>query len=342
LLPTDPMNTENLYRHAYHGASITNRSVLVTGGAGFIGSNIVTYLLYHGVGKVRVLDNLSNGFRRNLEPFMHLPNFEFMEGDITNVEDCNRACEGMHVLTHQAALGSVPRSIKNPLATSDANTTGFLNVLVAARDAGIQRIVYASSSSVYGDNTDSPKREEKIGNPLSPYAVTKLSNELYASVFAMHYNMELIGLRYFNVYGPNQDPNGPYAAAIPLFMNALLFNKQSVIYGDGEQTRDFTFVENAVQANIRALFTDNKEAVNKVYNVAVGESISVNNLYDTLANLTGSNVRPQHMPERKGDIRNSLADISKSKNLLGYSPNYLLKDGLEITVHWFRNAFNHV
>lgn len=331
----------NIFNKAYHTSPLSAVSVLVTGGAGFIGSNIVEYLLQHGVGKVRVLDNLSNGFRRNLELFENHSSFEFMEGDITNPEDCARACAGMDVLTHQAALGSVPRSIKNPIATSDANTTGFLNVLIAARDAGVKRVVYASSSSVYGDNTDSPKREEKTGNPLSPYAVSKITNELYASVFAMHYQMELIGLRYFNVYGPNQDPNGPYAAAIPLFMNALLFNKQSVIYGDGEQTRDFTFVENAVQANIRALFTHNPEAVNKVYNVAVGESISVNKLYETLANLTGSSVKPAYYPERKGDIRNSLADISRARTLLGYEPRYFLADGLKITTDWFRNAFTH-
>jgi UDP-N-acetylglucosamine 4-epimerase len=335
------MSSGSIFDKAYHEQPISGTSVLVTGGAGFIGSNIVTYLLEHGVGKVRVLDNLSNGFKRNLEQFMDNPAFEFMEGDITNPDDCARACAGMDVLTHQAALGSVPRSIKNPVATSDANTTGFLNVLIAARDAGVKRVVYASSSSVYGDNTDSVKKENRTGNPLSPYAVTKITNELYASVFAMHYNMELIGLRYFNVYGPNQDPNGPYAAAIPLFMNALLFGKQSVIYGDGEQTRDFTFVENAVQANIRALFTTNKEAVNKVYNVAVGESISVNKLYETLAIISGSSVQPVYYPERKGDIRNSLADISMAKTLLGYQPRYFLKNGLQITVDWFRNAFTH-
>jgi UDP-N-acetylglucosamine 4-epimerase len=335
------MKPDSIFSKAYNPKPLGNSSVLVTGGAGFIGSNIVTYLLEHGVGKVRVLDNLSNGFRRNLDPFMDHPAFEFMEGDITNPDDCARACAGMDVLTHQAALGSVPRSIKNPVATSDANTTGYLNVLIAARDAGIKRIVYASSSSVYGDNTDSPKVEERTGNPLSPYAVSKITNELYASVFAMHYQMELIGLRYFNVYGPNQDPNGPYAAAIPLFMNALMFGKQAIIYGDGEQTRDFTFVENAVQANILALFTENKEALNKVYNVAVGESISVNKLYETLAGSTGSSLQPVYYPERKGDIRNSLADISKAKKLLGYDPRYFLKDGLQITVDWFRNAFTH-
>jgi len=323
----------------YHENSIADARVLVTGGAGFIGSNIVGYLLKNGAAHVRVLDNLSNGFERNLEPFRQHPNFEFIKGDITKSEDCQRACLGMTHLTHQAALGSVPRSIKNPLATSDANTTGYLNMMIAARDAGIRRIVYASSSSVYGDSQASPKTEEAIGKPLSPYAVSKLTNELYAGVFSMHYHMEMIGLRYFNVFGPNQDPGGPYAAAIPLFMKALLTNQEAVIYGDGEQTRDFTFVENAVQANIRALFTDNNAAFNRVYNVAVGESISVNRLYDTLASFSGSGLKPKYAPERFGDIRNSLADISMARNLLGYNPVYRLREGLEVTWSWFKNTF---
>ncbi len=336
------MKNGTLYDTAYHTHSLAGAGILVTGGAGFIGSNIVEYLLHHGAGKVRVLDNLSNGFLRNLEPFRSNPAFEFIEGDITDPEMCKRACEGMQYMTHQAALGSVPRSIKNPVATSDANTTGFLNIMLAARDAGIQRIVYASSSSVYGDSTESPKKENNLGRPLSPYAISKLTNELYASVFAMHYGMEIIGLRYFNVFGPNQDPNGPYAAAIPLFMNALLFDKDAVIYGDGEQTRDFTFVENAVQANIRALFTDNKEAVNRVYNVAVGEAVSVNKLYNSIAEITGSKKTISFAPERKGDIKNSLADISMAQNLLGYKPRFKVRDGLEITVSWFHKAFAHV
>lgn len=331
-----------LYTHPYHNDSIKDAQVLVTGGAGFIGSNIVEYLLTFGAKKVRVLDNLSNGFLHNFEKFKNNSAFEFIEGDITNPEDCERACEGITLVTHQAALGSVPRSIKNPLATSDANTTGFLNMLVAARDAGVKRFVYASSSSVYGDSTASPKIENQLGNPLSPYAVSKLTNELYAAVFAMHYGLEVIGLRYFNVFGPNQDPNGPYAAAIPLFMNALLFGKDCVIFGNGEQTRDFTFVENAVQANIRALFTDNKEALNRVYNVAVGESVTVNQLYKTIASIAGSTKEPQHAPERKGDIKNSLADISAAKNLLGYAPRYHSREGLEVTVAWFRKAFSNV
>lgn len=336
------MQSGSLYQTAYHQGSLKDVSVLVTGGAGFIGSNIVEYLVHHGAGKVRVLDNLSNGFIRNLDPFMDHPAFEFIEGDLTNPDDCARACEGITHLCHQAALGSVPRSIKNPVATSEANTTGYLNIMVAARDAGIKRIVYASSSSVYGDSTESPKLESRIGKPLSPYAVSKLTNELYAGVFNLNYGMEFIGLRYFNIYGPNQDPNGPYAAVIPLFMNALLADKSAVIFGDGNQTRDFTFVENAVQANIRALFTTHPEACNKVYNIAVGEGASVNDLYRNIARIAGSEKQPEYHPDRKGDIKNSLADITMAKNLLGYQPRYKLKEGLELTVAWFRKAFAHV
>lgn len=335
------MLKQNLYNQSYHSCDLSKVSVLVTGGAGFIGSNIVEYLLHHGAGKVRVMDNLSNGFIRNIEPFLSHPSFEFFEGDITRAEDCFRACEGITHLCHQAALGSVPRSISNPIATSDANTTGYLNMLIAARDAGVQRVVYASSSSVYGDLNESPKVENRIGRPLSPYAVSKYTNELYAGVFALNYGLKCIGLRYFNIFGPNQDPNGPYAAVIPLFMNALLNDKSAIIYGDGEQSRDFTFVENAVQANVRALFTNNEEALNKVYNIAVGESSSVNELYSQIARITGCEKQPEYRPDRKGDIKNSLADISMAKNLLGYAPRYQLKDGLELTVAWFRKAFVH-
>lgn len=335
------MLNQNLYNQPYHSCDLSKVSVLVTGGAGFIGSNIVEYLLHHGAGKVRVLDNLSNGFMRNIEPFLSNPSFEFIEGDITHAEDCSQACDGITHVCHQAALGSVPRSISNPIATSDANTTGYLNMLIAARDAGVQRVVYASSSSVYGDLNESPKVENRIGRPLSPYAVSKYTNELYAGVFALNYGLKCIGLRYFNIFGPNQDPNGPYAAVIPLFMNALLNDKGAIIYGDGEQSRDFTFVENAVQANIRALFTSNEEALNKVYNIAVGESSSVNELYSQIARITGCEKQPEYRPDRKGDIKNSLADISMAKNLLGYAPRYQLKDGLELTVAWFRKAFVH-
>ncbi|HMT27912.1 MAG TPA: SDR family oxidoreductase [Bacteroidia bacterium] len=323
----------------FHTDEIWNKAFLVTGGAGFIGSNIVGYLLHHKAAKVRVLDNLSNGFKRNLEPFMNNPAFEFMEGDITDLQTCVKACEGIHMVTNQAALGSVPRSISFPLHTHAANATGFLNMLVAARDAGVERFVYASSSSVYGDLADSPKVESRIGKALSPYAVSKYTNELYAGVFALNYGMKVIGLRYFNVFGPQQDPNGPYAAAIPLFMDALLNDKNAYLNGDGEQTRDFTFVQNAVQANIRAFFTPNPDAFNKVYNVAVGDNISVKKLFSILADIAGKEVKPLHRPDRPGDIKNSLADITLARTYLGYEPLVKLKEGLEITFNWFKNTY---
>lgn len=335
------MPHSDLYSAVYHTKPLRNISILVTGGAGFIGSNIAEYLLQHGA-TVRVLDNLSNGHYRNIQPFINHPDFTFINGDITDVDVCRAACKGIDLVTHQAALGSVPRSIANPVATSDANTSGFLNVLLAARDAGVKRVVYASSSSVYGDSKQSPKQETNLGRPLSPYAVSKLTNELYASVFAQHYGLEMIGLRYFNVFGPNQDPNGPYAAAIPLFMNSLLCNTSAVIYGDGEQTRDFTFVENAVQANVRALFTENKDALNRVYNIAVSESVSVNRLFDTLAQIIQSDRKPEYKEDRAGDVRNSLADISLAKDKLGYDPRFRLEEGLKITVDWFRKVFTDV
>lgn len=328
-----------MFEHSFHDQSISGQSFLVTGGAGFIGSNIVEYLLKYGAGKVRVLDNLSNGFIHNVEPFLKNPVFEFTEGDITDPQTCVRACQGVEFVTHQAALGSVPRSIESPLFTHAANATGFLNMLVAARDAGVKRFVYASSSSVYGDLQASPKQEDTIGRPLSPYAVSKLTNELYASVFSLNYGMKIIGLRYFNVFGPRQDPNGPYAAAIPLFMDALLQNKNAYINGTGEQTRDFTFVENAVQANIRAFYTRHPYAFNQVYNVAVGDCVSVKDLFSILKQLTSSTMNPIHREDRKGDVRNSLADISLAREMLGYQPQVKVKEGLAITLDWFKNSF---
>jgi len=323
----------------FHTSEIKNKSFLVTGGAGFIGSNIVEYLIRNGAKKVRVLDNLSNGFMVNIEPYLNLPDFEFIDGDITNPENCANACKGIDLVSHQAALGSVPRSIANPQVTHAANVTGFLNMLVAARDAGVERFVYASSSSVYGDITDSPKVESRIGNALSPYAVSKRTDELYASVFAMNYGMKIIGLRYFNVFGPRQDPSGPYAAVIPLFMDAILNNKEVWINGNGEQTRDFTFVMNAVQANILSLFTSNDDAYNKIYNVAVSDSISVNNLFREIGAIAGKEVKPGYRDERPGDVRSSLADISLAKKHIGYNPVIKLKEGLEITFKWFRETY---
>jgi len=330
---------ETIYERAYHQQSLKDKAFLITGGSGFIGSNIVEYLLVHGAGKVRVLDNLANGYKKNIEPFLNHPSFEFFEGDITNADTCLKAMEGIQFVSHQAALGSVPRSLANPLATHHANATGFLNMLWAARQMNIERIVYASSSSVYGDSPELPKREHITGNPLSPYAVSKMSNELYAYTFCMHYDMQIIGLRYFNVFGPNQNPDNPYAAAIPLFMKALLKDQPAYIFGDGEQSRDFTFVENAVQANIRALFSEHKDACNKVYNIAVGESISLNKLLHHLMHITGKKIEPVYKEERPGDVKNSLADISLAKLYLGYNPLVKVKEGLALTVPWFKKNF---
>ncbi len=333
------MTNETIYQRQYHHKPINETSFLITGGSGFIGSNLVEYLLVHGAKKVRVLDNLANGYKENIIPFLHHPAFEFIEGDITDLETCKKAMNDIQFVSHQAALGSVPRSLANPLATHQANATGFLNMLWAAKETGIDRIVYASSSSVYGDSPELPKREHITGNPLSPYAVSKMSNELYAYTFSMHYGMKIIGLRYFNVFGPKQNPDNPYAAAIPLFMKALLKNQTAYIYGDGEQSRDFTFVENAVQANIRALFTDHKDAFNKVYNIAVGESISLNKLLEHLMHITGKTIQPVYKDERPGDVRNSLADISRAQTYLGYNPLVKVKEGLALTVPWFRKNF---
>jgi len=315
---------------------IQQSSFLVTGGAGFIGSNIVEYLLDNGAKKVRVLDNLSNGFKKNIAPFLSHPAFEFIEGDIRNIDTCRKACEGMDYVSHQAALGSVPRSINDPVTSNEVNVSGFLNMLVAVKDSEVKRFVYAASSSTYGDSLTLPKVEDKIGKPLSPYAVTKYVNELYAHVFALNYGIETIGLRYFNVFGPKQDPNGAYAAVIPLFIQAILENRSPYINGDGMQTRDFTYVDNAVQANIRAMLTENEKAVNEVYNIAVGDRTSVKQMFDILKNVEHKNIEAIHRDARKGDVRDSLADISKAEMLLGYAPQVRFDKGLEKTYNWFK------
>lgn len=322
----------------FHNEDISKFSFLITGGSGFIGSNIVDYLINNNAGLVRVLDNLLTSSKTNIEKYIGLPNFEFIEGDIRDIETCHRACKGIDFVSHQAALGSVPRSVKDPIATHSINATGFLNVLVAARDAGVKQFVYASSSSVYGDHPTLPKIEAETGNPLSPYAVSKKTNELYGNVFAKTYQMKIIGLRYFNVFGRNQSPAGAYAAVIPLFMQAVLDNIPPVIDGDGEQTRDFTYVENAVQANIRAMLTKNEAALDQVYNVAVGERISINQLFAMIAKLTDSTLKPLHRETRPGDIRNSLADISKAVQLLKYDPTVKAEEGLKRTFEWFKNS----
>ncbi len=316
--------------------NIQQQQFLITGGAGFIGSHIVQYLLQHNAQKVRVLDDLSTGSRSNVDIFQQHPAYEFMEGDVRDFEICFQACEGIDVVSHQAAIGSVPRSIDNPIYTTSVNVDGFVNVVKAAYEQDIKRVVYASSSSVYGDEITLPKIEHKIGKPLSPYAVSKLTNELYADVFGQVYNMELIGYRYFNIFGPRQSPSGPYAAVIPLFMQGLINGTPVYINGDGEQSRDFTFVSNAVQANILGMLTTNKAAVNQVYNVAVGERFSINQLYNNLAQLIGSKQKSIHRAERMGDVKHSLANIDKAKQLLAYQPATKFKDGLEVTLDFFK------
>lgn len=315
----------------YHTTDLSKITFLITGGAGFIGSNLVEYLLHSNAKKVRVLDNLSTGFMKNLAAFQDNPYFEFMEGDIRDLETCKKAMEGIDYVSHQAALGSVPRSINDPVTSNDVNVSGFLNMLVAQKESKtVKRLVYAASSSTYGDSKNLPKVEGTIGKPLSPYAVTKLVNELYADVFYKTYGTQTIGLRYFNVFGPNQSPTGAYAAVIPLFMQAIKDEKAPTINGDGEQTRDFTFVQNAVQANVRAFFAK-EEAVNEVFNVAYGDRISLNTLWNDLQAISDKNLKAFYGPPRKGDVRDSLANIDKAKTLLGYNPLFSVKDGLEIT-----------
>jgi UDP-N-acetylglucosamine 4-epimerase len=311
--------------------------ILVTGGAGFIGSNLVEELLKeNSISLVRVLDNLATGSLKNIEPFFNDKRFQFTEGDIRDHNTCLLACDHMDYISHQAALGSVPRSINDPLTTNDVNITGTLNIFTAAKEKKIKRIVYAASSSTYGDHPGLPKVEHIIGNPLSPYAVTKYVNELYAKVYADLYEMEITGLRYFNVFGPRQNPQGPYAAVIPLFVKAIIENKPPVINGDGEHSRDFTYVANAVQANIKALFTENKNAVNQVYNIAYGQQTSLNDLFNHLKTIAGSNLEAIHGEDRKGDVKHSLADISKAKTLFGYDPKISVADGLQKTFEWYR------
>jgi UDP-N-acetylglucosamine 4-epimerase len=328
-----------MYETKYHNSDLSKYSFLITGGAGFIGSNIVEYLLKYGAGKVRVLDNLATGRLSNIEEFKSNPSFEFFEGDIKNLDDCRNACADIDFVSHQAALGSVPRSINEPWNTNDVNVGGFVNMITAAKDAGVKKFVYASSSSVYGDEQSLPKVEEKIGRQLSPYAVSKYTNELYADVFQKVYGMNVVGLRYFNIFGPKQDPNGMYAAVIPLFVSKILKREEVFIDGDGEQTRDFTFVENAVQANVKAMLSDGADVTSRVFNIAVNKNFSVNQLYQSIGQQLNSSHQPTYRAARAGDIRNSLADISKAQQQLGYKPEFDFKTGLEITVEYFRKMY---
>ena len=324
---------------------LENKKILVTGGAGFIGSNIIEYLLPKK-NKITCLDNLITGKKENIEIFLDNPNFKFIEGDITNIDDCDRACKGNDLILHQAALGSVPRSIENPIRTNDININGFLNILWSAKKNNIKRIVYAASSSTYGDSKKLPKIENQVGLPLSPYAVTKYVNELYAGVFANLYDLELIGLRYFNVFGRKQDSNGAYAAAIPKFIKSFINYESPIIHGDGTQSRDFTYIDNVIQANELAATTKNIKALNQVYNIACGEQSFLNDLVETLKELLSKfddqikNVNVSYGPERVGDIKHSLASIEKAQNLLNYQPSHNVKSGLNTAIEWYWNYFN--
>lgn len=312
--------------------------ILVTGGAGFIGSNLVEALLQdERVTLIRVLDNLSTGLLKNIEPFLTNPKLDWVLGDIRDWETCVKVCEGIDAIAHQAALGSVPRSINDPVTTNAVNISGALNIFTAAQKLGITKIVYAASSSTYGDSKILPKQEDVIGKPLSPYAVTKLVNELYADVFHKTYGIDFIGLRYFNIFGPKQNPNGAYAAVIPLFAKAVLNNEAPFINGDGEQSRDFTYVSNAVQANIKALFCNDEQAWNQVYNIACGEQHTVNQLFNTLKSYSPhTDLIPIYRESRLGDVRDSLADISKAKKLLNYQPTITLAHGLKLALDWYK------
>ncbi|MBC7830331.1 MAG: SDR family oxidoreductase [Chitinophagaceae bacterium] len=330
-----------MYQQPYHHKDLKSFHFLVTGGAGFIGSHIVEYLLTFGAGKVRVLDNFSTGSMSNIRPFLDNPAFELIEGDIRDLNTCKQAVIGIDYVSHQAALGSVPRSIDDPITSNEVNVSGFLNMLVASQKSAVKKMVYAASSSTYGDSPDLPKVENKIGNPLSPYAITKFVNELYADVFSKQYGFHTIGLRYFNVFGPRQNPQGPYAAVIPLFITAALKSESTFINGDGETSRDFTFVENAVQANIKGLMNDNIEA-HQVVNIAFGERTTLNELWDNITAMLGKEIQPGYRDFRAGDVKHSLASISKAKELIGYEPKVSVKEGLKISVDWYEHAHSAV
>ena len=323
-----------MYQQPYHTKDLKSSSFLITGGAGFIGSHIVEYLLKYGASKVRILDNFSTGSMDNIRDFLDNPAFELINGDIRDLPTCQKAANGIDYVSHQAALGSVPRSIDDPITSNDVNISGFLNMLVAARDNRVKKMVYAASSSTYGDSADLPKVEHKIGNPLSPYAITKFVNELYAGVFSSQYGFHTIGLRYFNVFGPRQNPQGPYAAVIPLFITAALRNESPYINGDGESSRDFTFVENAVQANLKALFSTGIDK-HEVVNIAFGERTTLNELWRDISAMAGIQLQPTYRDFRKGDVKHSLASVEKAAKLIGYEPRVSVKDGLKIAFEWY-------
>ncbi|UZX28351.1 SDR family oxidoreductase [Riemerella anatipestifer] len=314
--------------------------ILITGEAGFVGSNLTEYFLNKDY-QVRVLDNFSTGHKHNIKDFLENENLSYFEGDIRDLEVCRKACEGVDYILHQAALGSVPRSIENPITSNEVNVSGFLNMLVAARDAKVKRFVYAASSSTYGDSKSLPKVEEVIGKPLSPYAITKYVNELYADIFSKTYGLECIGLRYFNVFGRRQDPKGAYAAVIPKFVIQLINHQSPVINGDGTYSRDFTYIDNVIQMNELAMLTDNPEAVNTVYNTAVGDRTTIKQMAQLLKEYLSKydekigEVEILHGPNRVGDIPHSLASIDKAKEHLGYAPTHIFEEGLKEAVDWY-------
>ena len=321
---------------------LTKKKILVTGGAGFIGSNLTEALLKLN-NEVICLDNFATGKKENITPFLTNPNYTLIEGDIRKLSDCQLAVKGVDYVLHQAALGSVPRSIKDPITSNEVNVGGFLNMLTASRDSGVKRFIYAASSSTYGDSEALPKVEEKIGKPLSPYAITKYVNELYADVFSKTYGLETIGLRYFNVFGRKQDPNGAYAAVIPKFVSQFMAGESPVINGNGEFSRDFTYIDNVIQANLLSMITDNKEAINTVYNVAFGERNTLKDLVELLKKFLTEfdskikDIQVIYGPNRAGDIPHSLASIDKAKNLLAYNPQFSLEKGLKEAVNWYWN-----
>jgi len=313
-----------------------DNTILITGGAGFIGSNLVEHFLKDDrVSLVRILDDLSNGYYENIEEFEDHPKFEFIKGDICDYQTCLESTKGIDKITHQAALGSVPRSIENPMRSTEVNILGTVNVMHAAKESGVERIILACSSSTYGDHPGLPKVEDKIGKPLSPYAVTKYSIEQLADVFQRTYGLSYIGLRYFNIFGPKQNPDNPYAAVIPIFCQAFIDGKRPTINGDGEHSRDFTYVANAVQANDLALFTENEEALNEIYNVACNDRITLNKMVTLLQGISEKDIHPLYGPERPGDVKHSEAGISKIQSNLGYEPKVFFREGLEKVFEWY-------
>jgi UDP-N-acetylglucosamine 4-epimerase len=338
------MLISELYANRYHSVDLSKYRILITGGAGFIGSNLVEYFLKYNIGHIRVLDNLSNGYFENIKDFVGLHNFEFIVGDITDFATCENAVDGMDLITHQAALGSVPRSINDPITTNQVNISGFLNVLTAAKNSKkLIKMVYAASSSTYGDSPILPKTEGEEGKPLSPYAVTKLVNEIYADVFSKVYGFHTTGLRYFNVFGPKQNPNNPYAAVIPIFCKNIIENESPIINGDGETSRDFTFIENVVQANIKSLFSLNNSDINKkhnIFNVACGEQTSLNEIIQILNKISGKSISPTYGNERAGDIKHSKANIDLIKKMINYEPIVNFEKGLEYVYNYLLNRIN--